>query len=722
VADAEYARVAAAALAAAPTLLARWLGGGPKGDEWFGARTADGGPGDSWVVNLKTGVWSHFASGERGHDLIGVYAGRFRVKQGMAKDAVAAELALTEPVLLPRERALIPDIPQRIPEDAPTIRANSRLGEPTHVHRGYLPWALIQRFDRPDGSKQFVQWTWRNDRWTPQGYGPGHPLYNLHNLRSQPETPVLLVEGERCVEASQPLLEGLYVVTTWAGGAAGAKRADWEPLYHRDVLIWPDADDPGRKAAAEIGARLHGKARSVRHINPNGAAVGWDIGDAVKDQWDTPRLIGWMRDHTVPQIEAPKPAKIHQNQPPAPAPGEPPSAALSYADMGLDCDGKGVPYPTMANASKVLQLYRNFKGNIWLDEFRGTVYHTVNCSEPRPWRDSDTREVTYAIQDSLKLHKFHQNLVGEAIQHAAERNRRNSLLDWLNSLQWDGTPRLETWLYDCGGVELSDYTRAVARNWLMGMVARAFRPGCKMDHMPVLEGTTDLGKSLFLSTLGGEWFKVVGTKMDTKDFLQVLRGAWLIEIPDMSGFQGADHGRVIGMITTPIDSYRASYGRLSEDVPRTCVFAGTSENSEYLADRRGIRRWWPLEFTAIHIEVLKLQRPQLFAEAVHRFKEGESWHVMPAGTREQQIKRSTDDPWTEKILEVALKWWREELLNEHVTKTVRANRLIAEALLKPISQITTGDCRRVSAILGSAGWRTRRDKDGSWWIWPHPLG
>lgn len=719
--EAEFKRVGAAALASAHLLLPRWMGGKRNGDEWTGGRKSEGGPGDSWSVNLTNGVWSHFASGggHKGHDLIGLYAALFDKSQGDAKKAIEAELGLLPadhgalPVIQPKRRE---SKAERIPEDAPPIRPHKTFGPATAEYR-YGQAFVITRYDHA-GGKTFSQWTWRNGGWIAKGYGDGQPLYNAHELAQSPEAPVLLVEGEKCVEAAKPVLSA-WVVTTWAGGTAGWKKADWSVLEHRDVVIWPDADDPGREAAAQISAHLSSSASRVRIVNPNGAAPGWDIADAItQDGWSAAQLGLWIREH-IKQIAAePAPQEPARNTPPAVL-DDIPSAPLSYVQIGLECDHKLAPYPTLANASKILQLYTGFKGNIWFDEFRGRVYHTVHQDQPKPWTDRDTRRVTVAIQQSLKLPKFHINLVRDAVVHAAECATRNSLTDYLDSLEWDRTARLDTWLSDCAGVEANEYTQAVARNWLIGMVARAYQPGCKMDHMPVLEGVSGLKKSMFLAVLGGEWFRALNMVFGDRDFLQSLRGAWLIEIPDMVGFTRADHTKVIATITTSTDSYRAPYSHTPEDVPRTCVFAATSETDDYLSDPRGRRRYWPIRCVDIDIDSLRSQRDQLFAEAVQCFRNGASWYEMPNQATEEQLDRTKADEFAQEILEQAEHIWG-------ARHGVNPQRITAKLILALVFNLTAdriddAQCRRVTNVLRANGWHRKRDKTfGFQWLKREP--
>jgi putative DNA primase/helicase len=215
------------------------------------------------------------------------------------------------------------------------------------------------------------------------------------------------------------------------------------------------------------------------------------------------------------------------------------------------------------------------------------------------------------MQQQMQLHRMHLMLVQEAVMHAAECNQRNSLTDWLDSLVWDQNERLDTWLFDCLGAERNPYNDAVARNWPISMVARAYRPGCQVDTMPVLEGKMGRGKSRFLDVLADPWFAAIQIAFGEKDFFQAIQGRWLIEVPDMSGFSRREHTQILATITTRVDVYRKSHGRITEEHPRVTVFAATSENDEYLQDSRGRRRYWPLRCGDIDLDALHNQREPL---------------------------------------------------------------------------------------------------------------
>lgn len=377
-----------------------------------------------------------------------------------------------------------------------------------------------------------------------------------------------------------------------------------------------------------------------------------------------------------------------------------------YEKLELARDGRGVPYSTLANASLILQGHPEFKGKIWFDSFRRKIYHAME-GEERAWTDADSRRATAWIERELELPRMTLALIQEAVQHAGECHQRNTLVEWLKSLEWDHTVRLETWLADCLGVERSDYNDAVARNWPLSMVARAFKPGCQVDTMPVLEGPMGAGKSRFLEILADPWFAALQIAFGEKDFFQAIQGRWLIEVPDMSGFTRRDHTQILATITTRVDVFRKSHGRITEEYPRVTVLAATSETDDYLRDIRGRRRYWPLRCGHIDLECLQHQREQIFAEAVERYCKGASWYEMPEQADVEQLARATPDLWAERILDVAEQLW--EAPDPRITSSLLLIKLGVE--LPKQDDASKG---RITRIMSSNGWRQKVNKQRYW--------
>ena len=196
------------------------------------------------------------------------------------------------------------------------------------------------------------------------------------------------------------------------------------------------------------------------------------------------------------------------------------------------------------------------------------------------------------------------------------------------------------------GAEDSDYTMAVGQNFIIGMVARVLRPGCKVDTMPVLEGAQGIRKSSGLGILGGKWFAELHQDIANKDFYLALPGKMLLEISEMHAFNRSESERLKGVVSCQIDRYRAPFDRRAVDHPRRCVFAGTTNRDDWNRDDTGARRFWPIVCGRIDLDWLAANRDQLLAEAVAKFNAGASWWDVPADdARREQDARRPEDPW-----------------------------------------------------------------------------
>jgi putative DNA primase/helicase len=215
------------------------------------------------------------------------------------------------------------------------------------------------------------------------------------------------------------------------------------------------------------------------------------------------------------------------------------------------------------------------------------------------------------------------------------------------------------------------------------------QPGCKVDTLPVFEGDQGAGKSSGLRILGGELFTECHEQITSKDFYSVLMGRWLIEISEMHSFNKAEVERIKGIISNQKDRYRVPYDKHASDHPRQCVFAGTTNRDDWHSDETGGRRFWPVACGTVDLVWLKENREQLFAEAVARYQQGESWWDVPIDEQREKIQaRRQEDPWTAPIARF--------LENR---PTVSSSEVLREGVGKLVEHQTHSDMRRVARIL-----------------------
>ncbi len=210
----------------------------------------------------------------------------------------------------------------------------------------------------------------------------------------------------------------------------------------------------------------------------------------------------------------------------------------------------------------------------------------------------------------------------EATSLLAHRCKVHPVREWLDSLKWDGVPRINTWIKDyCQGDAPEPYLSEISRKFLLAMVKRVFEPGCQWDYVVVLEGKQGKYKSSAARALAGDkWFMDNLPDLKDKDSMLNLQGKWLIELGELADVKRADYNLVKAYLVRRTDTVRPHYGRLMSDVPRQSVFIGTINEGQYLKDPTGNRRYWPVKVGLCDAKALSEMRDQLFAEAMHLYR------------------------------------------------------------------------------------------------------
>lgn len=253
--------------------------------------------------------------------------------------------------------------------------------------------------------------------------------------------------------------------------------------------------------------------------------------------------------------------------------------------------------------------------------------------------------------------EFSITMVDEVFRALAVKRKFNPVKDYLKALKWDGVSRLETWLEDfAGAIGPEAYVRAVSKKVLVAMVKRVFEPGCKFDHVLILEGIQGSGKSTLLNNLAAPWFSDEALNIGDKDAVLTMQGKWLIELGELSALSRAEIETMKAFITRRTDHIRAPYGRRVEEYPRQCIFIGSTNLEEYLKDETGNRRFWPIKCGAINFKGLAEMRDQLFAEAVAYYGLGEPVYLDGVESEElariEQIRRGELDEWQSSVQEL----------------------------------------------------------------------
>ncbi|MGG1534527.1 VapE domain-containing protein [Brevibacillus agri] len=397
----------------------------------------------------------------------------------------------------------------------------------------------------------------------------------------------------------------------------------------------------------------------------------------------------------------------------------------------------GMPAKTTDNVLIILEHDPLLKGKLAFDEFanRGLVLGPLPWDprvDRRQWTDVDDAGLRHYLERTYGI--TGKERIFDAVALCAHKHTINEVREWLTGLRWDGVKRLDTLLIDYLGAKDSVYTRAVSRKSIVAAVARAMTPGCKYDYMPILAGPQGLGKSTFLRLLGRRWYSDSLQTFEGKEASEMIQGVWINEIGELTGMSKSEANAVKQFLSRTEDIYREPFGRRTSNYPRRCVFFGTTNDSEFLKDRTGNRRFWPVDvglqpptksvFTQLEDEV-----PQIYAEAFVYWQLGEPLYLSgqaEAEAKEQQeihressakegvirefVERRVPVGWEKRSLSERRMYWTGEFGRGDV-ETVERDRICAaevwcECLGGDLKYMKRTDAIEINGILAMIpGWK-----------------
>lgn len=269
------------------------------------------------------------------------------------------------------------------------------------------------------------------------------------------------------------------------------------------------------------------------------------------------------------------------------------------------------------------------------------------------WTDTDDANLRVWLEKHYDI--TGKEKIADALTAVLTRHSYHPIRDYLSGLTWDGVPRLDRIIIDYMGAEDSELNRAMSRKHFVAAVARVFNPGCKYDYCLIMSGAEGIGKSTLLRVMGGKWFNDSITTLEGKEGMEQLRRAWVVELGELSSIKRSDVEQVKAHLSKQVDIYRAAYARRVLEHPRQCVFCGTTNEALFLKGDTGNRRFWVIPVVAElrkyrdWSEAIRRDRDQLWAEAVHYYKQGEPLYLSEeleaqAKQRQQDFNDDNDDP------------------------------------------------------------------------------
>jgi len=648
-----------------------------------------GDPGTSLCINVETGEWFDHSTMEGGQSFIDLYAAKYGIAFADAVVALEARENGGKRFSVKRDDYVITPPPANAPPFIPDREAS----ESWEYRTDSGPLFYVVRYDSKEG-KSFRQFSWdsKSCRWAPKAWTGQKPLYRQPVI-SRTTKPVLVVEGERTADKAQKLLGSMFEVTTWAGGASAVAKTDWDPLCGKDVVVWPDNDAPGKKAAKTIEKIIEKAASSVRvvPVNTLGFPEAWDLGNAYDADIPRDKILDMIRGTKVEvkvevQATADKSEDVGSEV-----------RLFTWASMGIQVSKSGTISKDYATVKKVFTARQDLVADFYYSDFTGQI-----MKGDRPIEDHHVKELSEILQNKIGIGSIKDQVVFGGLElFCRESKNKNPVKEFIDSTKWDGVPRCDSFFSTVTRRQPTNYMSDVSRIFWLGLTSRALKPGCKFDFFIILEGRQGICKSWLLAHVADPWFKNLHADFGSKDFYIGLSGTILCEVPELDSFSRADHATVKAELSKSHDSYRPPYGRNNVEKPRTCIFVGTTNDMHYLVDMSGNRRFLPVNLgsSAINLEYVKEFRGQLFAEAAERVRSGEEFWQRPESADSECQKRMKPDPMLEPIR-----------LYTNKNPTGGSVSSIYASLDLPPGRVLPGQVKRIYDILSILGWTTEGDQ------------
>lgn len=370
------------------------------------------------------------------------------------------------------------------------------------------------------------------------------------------------------------------------------------------------------------------------------------------------------------------------------------------------------------NIDLMLMNHDNFAGRFAFDEFTertmcmqrpSWVQSDGGVWVPTPMQDEGLTHLTAALQGA-GLKAANHSEVARCLDAVARKNGFNSLQDYLGSLVWDGTPRIDHWLHRYCQTSDTVYEQKAGAWWLISAVARAYVPGVKVDHVLLLEGLQGVKKSTtwMIVARRQEWYLEYTEDLKTAEGRKQLRGRWIIALPELSALSKKEARDVKAFVTRQSENYRDIFEKYYRDHARSSVLCGDTNDEQYFTDRTGNRRYWPVATGVVQANDLDADMDQLWAEAVVRYRAGDRWWPDDVADAEfirlqaaQTEKRRKDDVWHQHIVD----WLdRETAAGREVDALPNATNLAFKIIGIQVKDVKQADAEQIGGVLKLLGY------------------
>ncbi|HFV9820079.1 TPA: VapE domain-containing protein [Salmonella enterica subsp. enterica serovar Orientalis] len=383
----------------------------------------------------------------------------------------------------------------------------------------------------------------------------------------------------------------------------------------------------------------------------------------------------------------------------------------------FDRDNRGRIESEILNA--VMAVARpDFIGvDIRFDQFRDEIMLApAGSGQWRAFTDADYVELRMTMA-KRGFKPVGRELIRDAVLQVSSEQPFDSAITWLEGLEWDGVPRIETFYHTHFGTANTEYTRAVSLYMWTAMAGRVLKPGIKADMVPILVGPQGCGKSSGVEALSPDpmFFTEISFAEKDDDLARKMRGRLLAEIGELRGLNTKELESIKAFVTRTHENWIPKYREFATQFPRRLVFIGTTNEDEFLADKTGNRRWLPVEVSKVDVQAIKRDLLLLWVEARETFKRLGGVQFRDAERLGASVheKYTIKDAW----LETVEKWLdTPDALTDEIPRTrefLRASDVLRDAIGLNPSHIGKREEMRISNVLQNCGYkRVQRRVDG----------